>query len=97
MTPTPIDDGEPAFPQTGNGLLGPESHGGMSLRAYFAGQAMAGLCASGLAKSIGRGLKDPNSSNARAGKRTQDLMARLALQSADALIAALKETTCPKS
>lgn len=37
--PAPINDGGPAFPITENGLQG---YNGMSLRDYFAGQALAG-------------------------------------------------------
>lgn len=38
-----IDDGGPAFPR--NAELGYRPHDGMSLRDYFAGQALAGLLA----------------------------------------------------
>ena len=38
MNATPIDDGGDAFPH-------PDDSFGMSLRDYFAGQALAGLCA----------------------------------------------------
>ena len=42
-----INDGGPAFPTTGHTWVGgvkvPTSRSGMSLRAYFAGQAMQGM------------------------------------------------------
>jgi hypothetical protein len=40
-----INDGGPAFPSDN---FGQPSQIGMSLRAYFAGQALAGLCVPGL-------------------------------------------------
>jgi len=41
MSSSPIDDGGPAFPRPGTDC-GPDNDG-MSLRAYFAGQALGGL------------------------------------------------------
>lgn len=39
----PVDDGGPAFPEFSNGgILGPTLQSGMTLRDYFAGQALAG-------------------------------------------------------
>jgi hypothetical protein len=44
-----INDGGPAFPMTGEGCHNPlYSQPGMTLRDYFAGQALAGLCVPGL-------------------------------------------------
>jgi hypothetical protein len=45
--PNPTDCG-PAFPTQNEGQIGPSTYHyeGMSLRDYFAGQALAGLCAS---------------------------------------------------
>lgn len=49
---TKVDDGGPAFPQpetkNGNTVADEHGQGGMTLRDYFAGQALAGL------------LSDPN-------------------------------------
>lgn len=45
-------DGGPAFPQISYQRVGDmeigETDGGMTLRDYFAGQALAGFCATGL-------------------------------------------------
>jgi hypothetical protein len=38
----PINDGGPAFPSDN---FGQPSHAGMTLRDWFAGQALAGICA----------------------------------------------------
>lgn len=40
-----INDGGPAFPLSGDGPNVPYFNQGMSLRAYFAGQAMQGMLA----------------------------------------------------
>lgn len=40
-----IDDGGPAFPSEVGGKTPPDQRSGMSLRDWFAGQAMAGLLA----------------------------------------------------
>lgn len=49
---TPINDGGPAFPAQPiyklEGAIISLNQGGMSLRAYLAGQALAGLCVPGL-------------------------------------------------
>jgi hypothetical protein len=46
-TKTPLNDGGPAFPVLGLDPWGkPQTSGGMTLREWFAGQALAGLCAS---------------------------------------------------
>lgn len=53
---TKVDDGGPAFPQpetkNGNTVADEHGQGGMSLRDYFAGQALAGLVASDKASRI---------------------------------------------
>ena len=43
------DNGGAAFPAVGNNLPGYFDHHGMTLLDYFAGQALAGLLASGIA------------------------------------------------
>jgi len=43
MNTTPINDGGPAFPIAENGLQG---YNGMSIRDYFAGQAMTAIIGS---------------------------------------------------
>ena len=84
----PIDDGGPAFPQTpiinGNGEVvtsgmyfaeGP----GMSLRDWFAGQAMAGILF--ISNSVKNESKQP----------AEKLIATTAYLMADAMLAARKE------
>lgn len=73
----PIQDGGPAFPQndlSGYGM-GPaeKNNGGMSLRDWFAGQALAGM------------LADPN---IRGGDGLWPLVAGDAYKAADAMLAA---------
>ncbi len=71
MTETKIDDGGPAFPWGEHG-----THlGGMTIRDYFAGQALSGLIAE-------VGLRD------MLDKEHQDAMAANAYTIADLLIAA---------
>lgn len=41
---TKLNDGGPAFPQVSDGFHGIEATGGLSVRDYFAGQALIGLC-----------------------------------------------------
>lgn len=41
-----LNDGGPAFPRNGHPDKNDFPHGGMSLRDYFAGQALAGMLAS---------------------------------------------------
>ena len=74
-------DGGPAFPGTTSqpnerGVYYPVHHQGMSLRDYFAGQALAGM----MANCDGTGM------NGWLG--VQDLAAHYAYQQADAMIAA---------
>lgn len=44
------DDGGPAFPTKSEGQCGPNTYRfpGMSLRDWFAGQALAGICGDGI-------------------------------------------------
>ena len=69
------DDGGPAYPGKGTDFGGPAIHAGMSLRDYFAGQAMAGGGGHALAEAPG---DDPTVIPKLAG---------LAFQIADAMIA----------
>ena len=47
MSDQTLDDGGAAFPSEGEGHGNPKYHSpGMSLRDFFAGQALAGMCAS---------------------------------------------------
>lgn len=72
---TKIDDGGPAFPTEPNTQDGFYAHHGMSLRDWFAGQALAGL----IAQSGGTALAgDPIAA------------ARWSYQMADAMLAARK-------
>lgn len=79
-----INDGGPAFPHTHiigiNGMLhDAQSVGGMSLRAYFAGQAMqATIPANYHMSAVGTRWLDPGTA------------AKEAVDAADALIAALE-------
>ena len=67
-----INDGGPAFPSDN---FGQPSQIGMSLRAYFAGQALAGLCVPG-----------PDDGSITAWDF--DLIAPVAWKAADAMLAA---------
>ena len=50
---TEKNDGGPAFPSEGEGFGNPKYHApGMSLRDYFAGQALSGMLTQAEAKSI---------------------------------------------
>lgn len=73
----PIDDGYGAFPYapTGDGQGQPYPHAGMSLRDWFAGQAIMGISVSD------RFVRDADSNAAQA---------RWAYELADAMIAARK-------
>ena len=79
----PIDDGGPVHPvnfmdfqpTTGEQVVR-EQHNGISLRDWFAGQALAGFCAN----------SDPQLSNA-----TASAIAKWAYEIADAMLAARKE------
>ena len=77
---TPINDGGPAFPhfktnEQGKTELCPQ--GGMTLRDYFAGQAMQGLMASGNLP----------------GDTTFDVLAEYSYSNADAMLKARKEAS----
>ena len=92
-----INDGGPAFPYTNPGPdVGPDQHGnagysGMTLRDWFAGQALSGLMASGALDECLRVLQTtpghrPDSAPAYAAIAAWSHMA------ADAMLAASKET-----
>lgn len=66
-----IDDGGPAFPTHYN------SHGGMTLRDWFAGQALAGMHTYGLDNFIPHNTEDADA-----------LMAKFSYDAADAMLAA---------
>ena len=70
-------DGGPAFPPMHN----PDTHAsGMSLRDWFAGQALAGI------------LRDNHTGCANSDR--QDQLSRLAYQMADAMLAARRNAAC---
>lgn len=77
-TETPITDGGPAFPQStfSGGTIQRET-GGMSLRDYFAAQALQGLCAR---------LSEADIAMLRDGIRGGMHEARVAYQLADAML-----------
>ena len=82
----PIDDGGPAFPLptevSQNHFGNPDGYLGMSLRDWFAGQALAGL------------LANPDWSENEICHRTSDksaVIVQVAYQAADAMLAARKE------
>ena len=80
-----INDGGPAFPTDALGQIGPKRwhHAGMTLREYYAGQALAGIISNNnflLSVSEGDFVN------------TEKMVAQLSVSYADAIIAALKET-----
>ncbi len=96
---TPINDGGPAFPvqidtvahyteSSGEvgGIATVVKHSGMSLRDWFAGQALAGLLA-----SHRQGDNWPGKPAARQGVEPQHVIARGAYDIADAMLAAREE------
>jgi len=95
MSDTKIDDGGPAFPcpddyaQDGGPLYGPRNIQGMTLRDWFAGQALAGLlsdpCGATREQCLKHGV-DPDSKTAQA-----QIYATVAYAYSDAMIAAKKE------
>lgn len=53
MSKTGHDDGGPAFPvPSGYETAGPALYPGMTLRDYFAGQALAGMCSYGAYRHV---------------------------------------------
>ena len=77
MRPTQIKNGGPAFPHfqfTENGKIEICPQGGMTLRDYFAGQALAGFCAAP------HDLRNKN----------DETMAKGAFEAADAMLAERK-------
>lgn len=82
-----INDGGPAFPNMGGALRGGDgTESGMSIRAYLAGQAVAGL---NLEEWIDRVLKDESMNSEKA----YGVIATYAVGVADALIAELNKET----
>lgn len=74
------NDGGPAFPTTLDyGERGSQTIGGMTLRDWFAGQALAGL-----AESIGDGEMEQIADGVKGGK----FIVRCAYRLADAMLAA---------
>lgn len=88
-----MNDGGPAFPHTHiigiNGMLhDTQSIGGMSLRAYFAGQAMQAMLTSGYSfPSAAAMIRDKAE---QAGETVEQFVCRNAAKHADAMIAALE-------
>lgn len=77
------NDGGPAFPRPGYGGVSGTEQGGMSLRDWFAGQAMAAIISK---LELGREfVGDPESEAWR--KLTQDCVANGAYLYADAMLA----------
>lgn len=79
MNDSTINDGGPAFPITEYGLQG---YNGMSLRDWFAGQALAGMLAANAHPAYGHS-KPPNC----------EIAAVVAYKAADAMIEARKPTS----
>ena len=75
----PIDDGGPAFPMQVKLANGTDNYRGMSLRDWFAGQAMAGILF--ISNSVKNESKQP----------AEKLIATTAYLMADAMLAARKE------
>ena len=79
----PIDDGGPAFPMQVNSANGNYNYGGMSLRDWFAGQALNGVTTT----ANGLGSLDELSR-----KEIMMKCAEIVYEFADAMLAARKET-----
>ncbi len=91
---TPINEGGPAFPVADshhpNGQV-QYGHNGMTLRDYFAGQALVGLCGRDLqgAGESNRNLNNHiNHAHVRDARNSVSFNARLAYETADAMLAA---------
>lgn len=83
---TPINDGGPAFPRVGEGVGNPHYDApGMSLRDYFAGQALAGMCARDL---TGNSLGNNHINNAQVRGEGGVRFAGAAYELADAMLRA---------
>ena len=83
-----VNDGGSAFPvvaSTGDPRDGVYCRDGMSLRDYFAGQAIAGVFACIVSTDACTALLKASAS---AGKSIEDLVAKSAYQFADAMLAA---------
>lgn len=78
------NDGGPAFPHPG---VGHASFPGMTLRDYFAGQALAGMA--GSQESCGAAIKMAKAE----GKRPMQVAALVAYEFADTMLKARDETT----
>ena len=97
---TPINDGGPAFPRTkstgnlSNSTTEIVSVGGMSLRDWFAGQALAGLVPNGVLQLevIKAQIKRPGQEAFSVGQ----CLARYTYDLADALLEARKLNTTSK-
>lgn len=96
-TPTPKNDGGPAFPRTrsteylSNSSARIESVGGMSLRDWFAGQALVGLLAHEDAERFQARLRVAKDENIRSNL----LRARMSYELADAMLEARGEARQP--
>lgn len=62
-------------------------HNAIELRDYFAGQVIAGLQASGLAKTVATRIDREGAASQKTAKTTSGIMAHIAYQVADAMIA----------
>lgn len=88
-----INDGGPAFPRTkstgnlSNSTTEIVSVGGMSLRDWFAGQALAGLASN---QSFLLNILDGHTHN-----NTEDALAFTAFRTADAMLAARNKEVAP--
>lgn len=76
------NDGGPAFPTEPNTQPGFYAHHGMSLRDYFAGQALIGLCGAIYAGGDAFRALD----RARRGQNMADYIAAIAYDQANALL-----------
>lgn len=87
MNDSTINDGGPAFPwedyHETTGLPGP--HSGMTLRDWFAGQAMKGIIEACTNANLHHSAQTPDA----------ELIAKWSVEQADALISKLNSTTAP--
>ena len=69
-----IDDGGPAFPCMPGGEIMREQYSGMSLRDWFAGQALVGFLANGSQRLVAKAVEE-----SEAGQNVADTVALAAI------------------
>lgn len=82
-----IEDGGPAFPQHPESECVPKHMRGLSIRDYFAGQAMEGFCSANAVDYVVRNLGSLNRQNVL---EALSVVANACYATADAMLAARK-------